>query len=891
MLNFAESDNTDVPRREKFHQVALVEYLQRNIESMYPQIGRETYRVPDVHINKGKEGEVNEEGVMELMPPTDTDIRSDRAHSFISDMIYLLSTHMKKTKVGPFFMINSYEYDDFLSRLKTSFEEKLCRDVGVHFPKGSGHDRGEIDILISLPKHIIFVEVKAIGDNFNDYEGDKGAPIRDNIRKATNQLLRDEKVFDHVMADLHLQNFKRTKVAALPNLERDYLTAALEEDGELKQKCQGFLFLCKEDMPKSRLHFMEDFHVFRTWWINNVFPEIHEGEVTRFGGTDEGHNIEWSSVPDKGSNAEADLLNALDEVKVIVGRYIGFMSVVKVCNKTHSKLHRVQGLIEGRRKGQMVWYVGERFANIVLTPDQKRYLDTDLKLGYLCGPPGSGKTVVLSLRARRWILNDGNFVVVVNMYRGAAGRAIGKQILKTITENSDEHKESTLKRHTMEIGVDVSTNIFQKQEFVNKIRSKWGDEIGECGERILFIVDETYVQSYWNCVFQTLRQEFASSAMWCAGLYGKQPDAFTSLQLTKVIRCPPNVQLVLSLVDWVEERRRCYITDSTVAALPTNGPHVLTVRHHKHTEYAILPPAQCPLCGLDLVHIFKRLQVCLPGRGHTDPDLQLWSLRCSEIVILVNMPRSLYRRDDGGYLDTTVTRYKEYMLGLKNCAMLNKLNESGYPTRVHTDLSCSQLVTASTQELINVTWIYTYQGLENKVIIFIPGDEAMPQQCDEEYLTEPSLNIPCPGLMASEEEVWNEVTNCLGSMSGDSSESESFSGEEIGASTDSEDSDNSVSIDRGRQTFLTDNHSRDESKQPFLTDNHSRDKSGQTETDSLRKPTGTSSHDTMLSENAGAAMEEQIFYIADINRYTRWDKSNLFVSASRCTSQLILITR
>lgn len=54
VLNVAESDNTDVSRRDKFKQEVLVEYLQKNVESMYPNIGKETYRVPDVHINKGK---------------------------------------------------------------------------------------------------------------------------------------------------------------------------------------------------------------------------------------------------------------------------------------------------------------------------------------------------------------------------------------------------------------------------------------------------------------------------------------------------------------------------------------------------------------------------------------------------------------------------------------------------------------------------------------------------------------------------------------------------------------------------------------------------------------------------------------------------------------------
>lgn len=46
------------------------------------------------------------------------------------------------------------------------------------------------------------------------------------------------------------------------------------------QLCQEIKILCKDDMPKDRLNFHEDFHVFHNWWMTNVFPECLAQEVS-----------------------------------------------------------------------------------------------------------------------------------------------------------------------------------------------------------------------------------------------------------------------------------------------------------------------------------------------------------------------------------------------------------------------------------------------------------------------------------------------------------------------------------------------------------------------------------------------------------------------------------
>ena len=57
---------------------------------------------------------------------------------------------------------------------------------------------------------------------------------------------------------------------------------------------------------------------------------------------------------------------------------------------------------------------------------------------YIKAPPGCGKTVLLCVKAMKFLReNDVNIVIQVNMYRGAKGRAIGKYIDHLIKKCND----------------------------------------------------------------------------------------------------------------------------------------------------------------------------------------------------------------------------------------------------------------------------------------------------------------------------------------------------------------------------------------------------------------------------------------------------------------------
>ena len=50
---------------------------------------------------------------------------------------------------------------------------------------------------------------------------------------------------------------------------------------------------------------------------------------------------------------------------------------------------------------------------------------------FLWGPPGSGKTLMLTLRAQRWV-SEGGQVVILNMRHGSLGLPLGHLLQKQV---------------------------------------------------------------------------------------------------------------------------------------------------------------------------------------------------------------------------------------------------------------------------------------------------------------------------------------------------------------------------------------------------------------------------------------------------------------------------
>ncbi|XP_005112970.1 uncharacterized protein LOC101862552 [Aplysia californica] len=879
--------------RGKVKEKLLVDFFKENTDKWYPDIGVTTFRVPPIHINKGKEeGSSGKKGSGGggaggggFCQHQITDARGDRAHVFLLEVVeYLSHAHLESTPYGPMFIISSYQYDNYLSRLKHKIEAE--GEEAIHFPVGSGYDRGEIDIMIVEKRRVIFIQIKSVGDNFDEFASDitkKIGAVSNAVSRAQTQLTRDVKVFQYVLNDVIDQDdFQLVKIVALPNLD----SSCVEEGRKLcpvfaelikKQEEAGILHLYKDSMPSQRRNFQQDFDSckFKSWWITNVlktdeatFKKVVESGKLAYNEEEEESAL-GPSATDMTEEASSTPLTRLEKVKIIAGRYVGIISTVRVCNSNSSSLR-----MEVRRRGQGVVFTHEKFSEIVLTKEQMEHACMDYRLGYLCGPPGSGKTVVLAQKAKRWITDnlsgagaaDGGYrcVVVVNMYRGDKGRAIGLQLVKSITWAPGEEEQKRLAEHCLQAAIDVDN--FKRDKFVRSVKRKWPEDKTNCGANILFLVDETYVKDYWIEVFNSLMEEFPQSSVWCAGLYGSKPEDFTEMKLTKVIRCPPKVQQLLHHIDWDEERKKCYVRDSTAESFITDGPDILTVRHRLHPNSEAILPHNCRHCGQELVYVLRdKLNVKKSDQVQQVEDLQIWTAKTSNILILVNMPKTDYDADEKGFWDTTKEKYVAHMKKIESSPMLAELQAAGYNTRVHTELSCPDLVNKAHNEVINVTWLFTYQGLENMIIVYLPGDPALtPEMATDENFTNPKRNIPCPGLHAK-----LEREDGRGEFTADGPSAASSGTASDSLMYRSENAPVNVPADASASFSNT-------SENVVFAD----------------LPETNGDHSSPAPPSVEFKMPSNVTYQEkDLERYTRWDKNNLFISASRCTSQLILITR
>ena len=192
--------------------------------------------------------------------------------------------------------------------------------------------------------------------------------------------------------------------------------------------------------------------------------------------------------------------------------------------------------------------------------------------------------------------------------------------------------------------------------------------------------------------------------------------------------------------------------------------------------------------------------------------------------------------------------------------------------KVHTDLSCPGMLAAKfssgrhvslrskgpptdteQQPVINLTWVYTYQGMENKVIIFLPGDHAKPQGgAVPDWWTDPDLNIPCPGLD-------NDLRR-----EGDSDSGSAF----CKASEEEETCHTQLSTCSGEGT-----------------DGNHMDSSSDTDTDSEGL-----ANEAFVDYPTRIKESEKYFQQADVDIYGRWDKNNLLIAGSRSTSLLVMVT-
>lgn len=499
------------------------------------------------------------------------------------------------------------KYENYLNKIK---KEMGCpprpADLGISF------ERGEHDLLLIHPGcGAIIVSVKSVGGNFEDLnlsEESQMDTLLDVLKnKVVSQLEKEVRTVQHVLSDLSPPVAVHVALA-LPNIPRTLLTSALQLDPTFTQLdtvlggTSAQLCLCLEEFPANTVP-----HALADW-----FKMFTSSTMSQ------------------------------DQYEIIVGRYCGLASTVEIPSRKSESRKRARkkgeghkGGIEVRSMSEAVREVSTRFRSIVLLPFQVDLLLNPNGRLYMWGSMGSGKSVMLTLKARMW-LGDGHDVIIVNISYDVKGSPIGHALLQAINE---ERTPEDCNRKMAKM-VNLRLAEYNRDDFISDLQSVVqqngqtaapedgqtsgkGERLGDDQKRPHFILDEVYAE--FQKVFDAIADTFIDSEIWAAGLEAvNSPANFKVVEMKEVLRCPPSIQRVLQATEYYDGRCNYYTTSGAKAGLPAEGPPPHFVLHESHSSSSspYVNPLQCEKCAQEDIRIFSEVLGIRGQEGGSDLQLE-----------------------------------------------------------------------------------------------------------------------------------------------------------------------------------------------------------------------------------------------------------------------------
>ncbi|GFO15953.1 hypothetical protein PoB_004245800 [Plakobranchus ocellatus] len=436
------------------------------------------------------------------------DARADEGENRVISAMEILGQ-----KFGPMFIICSFQYNNYLNKLR---EEMFSKGEAARPTRAFGQImRAEHDCLIFHKDYgVLIICIKAIGDNFSDWNATQDQIVSSTakiLHKALKQLEREEAMIRHVTSDLHTSN-KLTchHLIALPNMKREQVDAALDSDFDLSEKIHVITkgrgtksFLCLDELPAKNT---------RVW--------------------DPSEESVWKRLVDWWKGLQESLFsteNAID-IKVyrqIIGRYCGLLSTMEVWTPNNPRM-------EVRSMSEAVKLCARRFSQVVLLPTQLQVLMSEYKRMYLFGPPGSGKTMLLILKAREWLIRGHTVILINSRWESTNGYPYAYGIL------------DRLKNMMLKDGVPRNQLVMMNIDTSRFHPSMLAGVLPSC----CIIMDEVS-PSTLNIIEHLCCLQVEN--IWCAGLFlDDRPHTaqrFRAFKMEKVLRCPPIVQSLLKHIE------------------------------------------------------------------------------------------------------------------------------------------------------------------------------------------------------------------------------------------------------------------------------------------------------------------------------------------------------
>nr|KAG5706764.1 hypothetical protein BaRGS_007267 [Batillaria attramentaria] len=424
-----------------------IHWIQRH----YHRLHHQPYFVPLVHFNRLTfEPDIIEGVQVKVITPSKqlSDVRENESHSRVHYCFYHLFQMLKEV----LFAVWGLDFDTYLNNLGAVEDTKPLGPPSSgakqprltsqrHEPKDrnlsktAAHrnsssfflrprdlstelQRGTFDVLLIAKDHgIVVCEIKAIGDAFGLPAPGMGNVdeleiIRGKVKKALKQLDKEKKVLRRLTEDLDPSLSIRSTLI-LPNLKKKTLEAALHVDQALKLDFCTSMGCTSLPDALERCVFAEQLPpIGKPWDMDN---DVTEKLTT------------WWRLLVGNDRIEDQVYEGL------VARFCGPATPLHVNTACRSR-------VEVSTLSDAVLETADCFKDWTLSEDQACIVKKDgERRVFLTGPPGTGKTTMMVLRALRWA-HRGHVVYVISLWTGsdAASHHIVRLRLESVTPSVGE---------------------------------------------------------------------------------------------------------------------------------------------------------------------------------------------------------------------------------------------------------------------------------------------------------------------------------------------------------------------------------------------------------------------------------------------------------------------